>query len=196
MHTLTTTDRHALHAALANVYIKILQTVGTEFTAIVSIREKTSNHQCSYTVGSMMFRPSDTASLPCPEGCGPFSSAQDWISAVMNRRREGHDDVPERPECHEENRIRVLNALKEYDQVLPTSLVLEHVGFGPSNILVDPGDPTKTVGILGWVRARVVPFWGLDFLDLDGREWVGCGLSFRNVVMRRFSEGSGMMRTY
>ncbi len=114
----------------------------------------------------------------------------------MNRRREGHDDVPERPECHEENRIRVLNALKEYDQVLPTSLVLEHVGFGPSNILVDPGDPTKTVGILGWVRARVVPFWGLDFLDLDGREWVGCGLSFRNVVMRRFSEGSGMMRTY
>ncbi len=118
MYTLTPTDRHALHEALADVYTKILQTVGTEFTAIGSIREKTSNHQCSYTVGSMTFRPSETAPLPCPEGCGPFlSSAQDWISAVMNRRREGYEDVPERPERHEENRIRVLNALKEYDQV-------------------------------------------------------------------------------
>ncbi|KAK0217146.1 hypothetical protein IW262DRAFT_1299103 [Armillaria fumosa] len=115
--------------------------------------------------------------------------AQDWISAVMNRRREGHEDVPERPERHEENQIRVLNALKEYDQAPPTSLVLEHVGFGPSNILVDPGDPTKIVGILGWAGARVVPFWGLDFLELDEREWAGCGLSFRNVVMRRFSDG-------
>ncbi|KAK0217143.1 hypothetical protein IW262DRAFT_1495910 [Armillaria fumosa] len=71
----------------------------------------------------------------------------------------------------------------------PTSLVLEHAGFGPSNILVDPGDPTKIVGILGWAGARVVPFWGLDFLELDEREWAGCGLSFRNVVMRRFSDG-------
>ncbi|KAK0495446.1 hypothetical protein EDD18DRAFT_1332298 [Armillaria luteobubalina] len=189
IHTLTPTDRLALQSALADVYTKILQTVGTEFTAIGSIQEKTSNHQHSYTIGSMTFRPSDTTALPCPDGRGPFSSAQDWISAVMNRQREGHEDVPERPERHEENWIRVLNALKEYDQVPPTSLVLEHVGFGPSNVLVNPGDPTKIVGILGWAGARAVPFWGLNFLELDEREWAGCGLSFRNMVMRRFSDG-------
>ncbi|KAK0458189.1 uncharacterized protein EV420DRAFT_384397 [Desarmillaria tabescens] len=193
IHDLTQTDLQNLRTALEHVYIKILQTTGTEFAAIGSIRDEANplvHRQCGYTMGSMMFCPSDTTPLLCLEGSGPFSSARDWLLAVMDHRREGNlGDVREQPERHEENRVMVLNAVKEYDRVPLTSLVLEHVNFGPSNILVDPGDPTKIVGILGWAGARVVPFWGLEFFSNE-KEWSDCGLVFRHAVMRRFSDGT------
>ncbi|TFK49168.1 hypothetical protein OE88DRAFT_478242 [Heliocybe sulcata] len=120
-------------------------------------------------VGPMTFLPSNNSGDTAPPDetkCGPFASIQEWLVAVALGELEYKTSLATtaEKEAHRAATVRSLRSTTVFDDPAVQDLcavALHHIDLTPGNIIVDPRDPARIVGVIDWEGAKTVPLFAI-----------------------------------